>query len=166
MLNSQGGPSKSSGALSNQAAILEIEELANQGEILLAAQDFEGAFIAWLSVYRIAEEIFGMDDEVAVDALRLAMNSLGYLQRFNNADRILRKASSANSHGTEEQDASLENTEWVFAVARPHQVEEASVSRPSPYQLSGRYRRRRGPASSPVNPLRIVHGHRVSGQSD
>ncbi|MCH2160309.1 MAG: hypothetical protein MK085_00400 [Phycisphaerales bacterium] len=166
MSNSHSGSSKSDGGPLNHTAILQIEDLANQGELLLAAEDFEGAFLAWLNVYRIAEEIFGMDDEVSVDALRLAMNSLGYLQRFNSADQLLRLASDSDLVAGEQEADQLKAMVWTFSEPRPHHLEEHPVQRPSTGVLQHRRCVHRGSASSFLNPLQGEFGHRLPTSDD
>ena len=76
--------------------IIQIEDLAIHGGDLLEQKDYEGAFIAWLGVHQLAERIFGSDDPVSVDALRLAISSLDHIDRFNQADRLLKVVLGSN----------------------------------------------------------------------
>ena len=139
-----------------ESDISRIEDLAREGEYLLEQWDYEGAFIAWLGVHRLAERTFGTDDQVSVDALRLAITSLELIERINHADQLLNKAFAPDAPDTE-------TTLWCFRDHLP-QLGLPRLSEDRPIGRVRARRVRRGPASSAFIPhtgrcdRRIPHG--------
>ena len=125
------------------ADISRIEKLAIEGGQLLEEKDYEGAFIAWLGVHRLAERAFGSEDQVSVDALRLAITSLDLIERINHAERLLEEA-----FGPDVSDP--DTMSWFFRDHRPQQ----RMQQPPTNWSNGRVRARRvrrGPASNSFN---------------
>lgn len=132
------------------AEISRIEKLAVEGGLLLEQKDYEAAFIAWLEVHRLAERAFGSDDQVSVDALRLAITSLDLIERITHAERLLGEVLAPEP----------DPMSWSFRNHRPqqrmlHSDADWSVDRVRPRRV------RRGPATGAFIPHADRCGRRM-----